>query len=434
MTQIGANPEQLLAAASGFESIAEALSGAGRELNSVVSIDWWGADGDQFRSMWQGVFAPELARQVDAIRMFASATRAQADQQGEASGGGATGATAAGAAPGTKRTYRLADAEGKVSTDGKWESKGKATWGADPNAPSPSVETAKRPPGPGEEGYDRRVYDAWFLQEAGISAANRVISGSGSANASASGLWDNTIAGSIGNSDLGASGKLGMESGFEGSASASYEFHGTQAQAHTDAVGRVGVRVFGEGEGHFWKLAAASLRAEGSAEATGSGHADLFADMDRGFGFDTGGSAFGGAHAGVAADLQAVGLGAHAGLEANAGVGVYGSAKGGWTNEKGLTLGLSAGFGLGVGLGASAEFSFHPGKTVEAAVSAVQNIGSTVQKGVETAVNNVVETASNAVTAATDAVNWAGEQASHAGAAINDGLTAMDPRNWSWPW
>ena len=162
---------------------------------------------------------------------------------------------------------------------------------------------------------------------------------------------------------------------------------------------------------------------EGSVEVGGSGYADAYADFNRGFGVEAAGSAYGGAHAGAALDVNAIGLGAHAGAEFNTGWGVYGSAKGGWTNEKGLTLGLSGGFGLQFGFGVDAEVSFHPGKTWDAAVSTVEG-----------AVVNASNVVGNVAHAATEAVDWTGKQLQSAGAAVGGVVSAMDPRNWKWPW
>ncbi len=311
----------------------------------------------------------------------------------------------------------MQDVGGEFAAKGSWSDKGSVQWSNEqPGGPTPAVKPDAQPAGPGQPGFEPDVYRAWFLKQAGLEAASRTINGGNSVSASQSADWTQSTRGQVGDSGLGASAGAGVDLGLSADASSSYAYKGPHAGVTADANLRAAARVFGDFEVHAWNIAGASGQAVASVEAGASGHAEAFADMSRGFGFDAQGSAYAGAHAAADLSVNAIGAGAHLGAELNAGWGVYGSATAGWTNEKGLTLGLSGGFGLKIGFGVDAEVSFHPGKTWDAAVAGVTNAGSAV------------------INTAVTAVDTAGKIANAVGAAVNDTVAAMDPRNWKWPW
>ena len=247
MTRIGADPQQLIDAASGFEALADTLESAQHELSGLLTADWWGADGDRFRGAWEAAFRPEMAAQIDAIRKYATATRRQAESQQAASDDRA--GAGAGSASGGTRTYRLQDVGTTAKASGSWSASGSGTIGVDPNAPAPPVEPS--PPRPGEAGYDEATYTAYVLRQAGLTGAQQVLNGGASVSGSAGGDFKWDAAGAIGDTDLGASGRVGAEAGISASGAADYSYHGAQGQAHADGTFHAGARVFSEFEAHL---------------------------------------------------------------------------------------------------------------------------------------------------------------------------------------
>lgn len=85
MAYNGADVDQLRSAATQFESVASALEGVAKAVNSSISAPWWGSDADRFQSQWTGVSQPNVKAAVSALRDGAANLRRNAQEQDQVS-------------------------------------------------------------------------------------------------------------------------------------------------------------------------------------------------------------------------------------------------------------------------------------------------------------------------------------------------------------
>ncbi|QEN11964.1 hypothetical protein ACRDU6_04110 [Mycolicibacterium sp. ELW1] len=85
MAYNGADIDHLRSAATQFDSVASALEGVVKAVNSSVTGPWWGSDADRFRSQWSGVSQPNVKAAVSALREGALNLRRNAQEQEQVS-------------------------------------------------------------------------------------------------------------------------------------------------------------------------------------------------------------------------------------------------------------------------------------------------------------------------------------------------------------
>jgi hypothetical protein len=85
MAYNGADVEHLRSAATQFDSVASALEGVAKAVNSSITGPWWGIDADRFRSHWTGVAQPNVKAAVSALRDGAANLRRNAQEQEQVS-------------------------------------------------------------------------------------------------------------------------------------------------------------------------------------------------------------------------------------------------------------------------------------------------------------------------------------------------------------